>query len=99
MLPDISREDTAPMTAALVPAAAGLPAVPDLSETLERAAGYARAARADNTRRAYGTAWADFAGWCRVDFPPWSGGVRSERHAAARMAIPSMLARASAGVR
>src|SRR4051794_4388175 len=34
-----------------------------------------------------------------VDFPPWSGGVRSERHAAARMVIPSMLARASAGVR
>ncbi len=28
-LPDISREDTAPMTAALVPAAAGLPAAPD----------------------------------------------------------------------
>ena len=35
----------------------------------------------------------------QVDFPPWSGGVRSERHAAARMVIPSMLARASAGVR
>src|SRR3954453_13538806 len=35
----------------------------------------------------------------RLDFPPWSGGVRSERHAAARMVIPSMLARASAGVR
>jgi hypothetical protein len=35
----------------------------------------------------------------RVDFPPGSGGVRSERHAAARMVIPSMLARASAGVR
>ena len=34
-----------------------------------------------------------------MDFPPWSGGVRSERHAAARMVIPSMLARASAGVR
>ena len=34
-----------------------------------------------------------------VDFPPWSGGVRSERHAAERMVIPSMLARASAGVR
>src|SRR3954447_18573120 len=34
-----------------------------------------------------------------LDFPPWSGGVRSERHAAARMVIPSMLARASAGVR
>src|SRR6476661_1491903 len=37
--------------------------------------------------------------FARVDFPPWSGGVRSERHAAARMVIPSMLARASAGVR
>src|SRR4051812_38724706 len=35
----------------------------------------------------------------QLDFPPWSGGVRSERHAAARMVIPSMLARASAGVR
>jgi asparagine synthase (glutamine-hydrolysing) len=34
-----------------------------------------------------------------VDFPPWSGGVRSERHAAERTVIPSMLARASAGVR
>ena len=34
-----------------------------------------------------------------MDFPPWSGGVKSERHAAARMVIPSMLARASAGVR
>ena len=34
-----------------------------------------------------------------LDFPPWSRGVRSERHAAARMVIPSMLARASAGVR
>src|SRR4051812_5260813 len=33
-----------------------------------------------------------------LDFPPWSGGVRSARHAAARMVIPSMLARASAGV-
>ena len=40
------------MTAALVPVAEGLPAAPGLSETLERAAGYARAARADNTRRA-----------------------------------------------
>ena len=39
-------------------------------------------------------------GACRlVDFPPESRGVRSERHAAARMVIPSMLARASAGVR
>ena len=34
-----------------------------------------------------------------IALPPWSGGVRSERHAAARMVIPSMLARASAGVR
>src|SRR3954467_12263178 len=30
--------------------------------------------------------------------PPWRGGGRAERHAAARMVIPSMLARASAGV-
>ena len=35
----------------------------------------------------------------RVDLPPESGGVRSERHAAARVPIPSMSARASAGVR
>ena len=35
----------------------------------------------------------------RLDFPPWGERVRSERHAAERMAIPSMLARASAGVR
>jgi hypothetical protein len=34
-----------------------------------------------------------------VDFPPRSGGMRSERHAAARMLIPSMPALASAGVR
>lgn len=39
---------------------------------------------------------------CQADqlsFPPGYGGVGSECHAAARMAIPSMLARASAGVR
>ena len=42
-----------------------------------------------------------FGKYCRssLDFPPVGGGVRSERHAAERMAIPSMLARASAGVR
>jgi hypothetical protein len=34
-----------------------------------------------------------------VDLPPESGGVGSERHAAASMVIPSMLALASAGVR
>jgi hypothetical protein len=34
-----------------------------------------------------------------LDFPPWSGGVRSEHHAAERMVVASMLARASAGVR
>jgi 5-aminolevulinate synthase len=34
-----------------------------------------------------------------VDRLPRSGGVGSERHAAARMSIPSMPARASAGVR
>jgi DNA invertase Pin-like site-specific DNA recombinase len=34
-----------------------------------------------------------------LDLPPTSGGMGSERHAAARMAIPSMPARASAGVR
>jgi DNA invertase Pin-like site-specific DNA recombinase len=35
----------------------------------------------------------------RVDLPPESGGMRSERHAAAGMAITPMLALASAGVR
>jgi hypothetical protein len=35
----------------------------------------------------------------RVDFPPGDGGVGSERHAAARVVTPCMLARASAGVR
>jgi hypothetical protein len=34
-----------------------------------------------------------------LDFPPRSGGMGSERHAAARMLIPSMPALASAGVR
>jgi hypothetical protein len=34
-----------------------------------------------------------------MDLPPESGGVGSERHAAASMVIPSMLALASAGVR
>jgi transposase len=34
-----------------------------------------------------------------VGFPPGSGGLRSERHATARIAIASMLARASTGVR
>lgn len=34
-----------------------------------------------------------------LSFPPGYGGIGSECHAAARMAIPSMLARASAGVR
>jgi integrase len=41
-----------------------LPNVADLSQTAERAAGYARHARADNTRRAYGGAWSDFTAWC-----------------------------------
>lgn len=34
-----------------------------------------------------------------LSFPPGYGGVGSECHAAARMAIPPMLARASTGVR
>jgi len=34
-----------------------------------------------------------------LGFPPGSGGMRSERHATARIAIASMLARASTGVR
>jgi len=35
----------------------------------------------------------------RLDMPPESGGLGSERHAAARMPIPSMPALASVGVR
>jgi integrase len=35
-----------------------------LSATAERAAGYARQAKADNTRRAYAAAWSDFQTWC-----------------------------------
>ena len=35
----------------------------------------------------------------KLDLPPESGGLGSERHAAARMVIPSISARASAGVR
>ena len=50
------------MTAALGPGAEHLPAGPDLSDTLERAAGYARAVRADNTRQAYRAALAAFDG-------------------------------------
>ncbi len=34
-----------------------------------------------------------------LDFHPESGGVRSENHAAMRLVVSSMLARASAGVR
>jgi len=49
-------------------------------------------------------ALSDKAGRCqmshvRLGLPPWCGGVRSEYQAAARKVIPSMLARASAGVR
>ncbi len=34
-------------------------------EAVERARDFARAATAENTRRAYATDWADFEGWCR----------------------------------
>lgn len=40
--------------------------VSDLSKTAEQAAGYARQARAANTRRAYAIAWADFSTWCEA---------------------------------
>ena len=43
--------------------------------------------------------WLDTVANPRVDRLPRSGGVGSEHHAAARMSIPSMPARASAGVR
>ena len=41
----------------------------------------------------------DFGTKDAVGLPPWCGGVRSDYHAAARMVIASMLARASTGVR
>lgn len=41
---------------------AALPAT--VAPLVEAAQDYARAARADNTRRAYGVAWQDFATWC-----------------------------------
>jgi hypothetical protein len=34
------------------------------ADLAERAGGYARQARANNTRRAYRAAWADFCAWC-----------------------------------
>lgn len=40
------------------------PRLTDLADTAERAMGYARQARAPNTRRSYATAWADFLSWC-----------------------------------
>ena len=38
----------------------------DLTETAARAADYARAARAENTRRAYAAGWRSFATWCEA---------------------------------
>ena len=37
-----------------------------LDRLVETATDYARAAASDNTRRAYGTDWAQFARWCRM---------------------------------
>ena len=42
--------------------AAQLPA--DLVEAVERASSFAEASKAENTRRAYAAAWADFTSWC-----------------------------------
>lgn len=42
------------------------PTIPDLSVTAAQAVGYAREARAANTRRAYAGAWADFLAWCEA---------------------------------
>ena len=39
------------------------PALPASAEVVERGRAYARAAYADNTLRAYGTAWRDFSTW------------------------------------
>ncbi len=66
-------------------------------------AGSARAAGAEFARALAGAASEDFAPALAeqegLSFTPLYGGVGSECHAAARMATPSMLARASAGVR
>jgi integrase len=41
-----------------------LPAAFDLTETADRARGYAHQARAHSTRRSYAIAWRDFCQWC-----------------------------------
>ncbi len=50
--------------AAMAPVAGALPET--LASAAERAAEYARRARAEATVRAYHTDWAHFAGWCEV---------------------------------
>jgi hypothetical protein len=40
------------------------PALPDLAGSADRARGYARQARAENTRRSTAIAWRDFCQWC-----------------------------------
>ncbi len=65
--------------------------------------GYEASARARLGRalaaKGFAVTSVDSAETALVDLPPESGGVRSERHAALSMAIPSMPALASAGVR
>ena len=45
-----------------LPETVALPAT--VASLVEAAEGYVRAAKADNTRRAYAAAWQDFAAWC-----------------------------------
>ncbi len=61
----VASESTSPFGAALVttdPAEPTLPAI--LNVKIERAAAYAKAARASSTRRAYDSDWAIFTAWC-----------------------------------
>ncbi len=62
-LPSLDQPDAA-LKAAL-PTITVQPALPSiLNEKIERAAAYAKAARSGATRRAYGSDWGIFTGWC-----------------------------------
>ncbi len=59
---DVNDPIGAPVLPAIEPTQLSLPAI--LSEKIERAAAYAKAARASSTRRAYDSDWAIFTAWC-----------------------------------
>ena len=74
------------------------------SATTTEAVRRAIQAREESVRalaRRYGVSPTTVQKWRKrgMDFPPESGGMGSERHAAASMVTPSMPARASTGVR